>query len=220
MITPSDKTYKKTKQIMLGQGKMNIDFKPLADFIDTKFNVRVINIIYEHIDSKGNPKLDIHFEFEYEKRSFAIKPNEVCSSFNGKKKRIIAEKFGQLADIQKYQTKDVWVTFSAFEPIAKIEANESVSREELDKLQKRLDNKDIWTISRFFSGVTFFLHTNEQLKRYENSPLKKEWADKYFEILNVYDKFGYFKRDTFEIYLDSKENFDKNYNGSWWYYYK
>jgi hypothetical protein len=58
------------------------------------------------------------------------------------------------------------------------------------------------------------------LKRYENSPLKKEWADKYFEILNVYDKFGYFKRDTFEIDLDSKENFDKNYNGSWWYYYK
>jgi hypothetical protein len=150
MITPSDKTYKKTKQIMLGQGKMNIDFKPLADFIDTKFNVRVINIIYEHIDSKGNPKLDIHFEFEYEKRSFAIKPNEACSSFNGKKKRIIAEKFGQLADIQKYQTKDVWVTFSAFEPIAKIEVNESVSREELDKLQKRLEIRIFGQFPVFF----------------------------------------------------------------------
>ena len=68
--------------------------------------------------------------------------------------------------------------------------------------------------------MTIDKHSFLPLIREIVSPLKKEWADKYFEILNVYDKFGYFKRDTFEIYLDSKENFDKNYTGSWWYYYK
>ena len=73
---------------------------------------------------------------------------------------------------------------------------------------------------RFSSRATFFLHTDELLKLYENSSIKKEWADKYFEVLNVYNEFGYFKRDTFEIFLDSKENFDKNYEGRWFYYYK
>ncbi|MDR2929130.1 MAG: hypothetical protein LBV41_13170, partial [Cytophagaceae bacterium] len=59
-----------------------------------------------------------------------------------------------------------------------------------------------------------------QLKFYEKSPLKKEWADKYREILRQHDEFGYYKRGRFNIYLDSKENFDKNYNSNWWYYYK
>jgi hypothetical protein len=221
MITPSDKTYQSTKQIILGKEEMNPDFKPLANFINTKFDVRVVNIIYDHIDSKGEPRLRICFEFDYEHRSFnANDVNEPIYNFDKKKQQIIAEKFGQLVDTKRYKAKNVWVIYSAFEPIAKIEANEKISKEELDKLQKQLNNKDIWTISRLFSGATIFLYTDEQLKFYENSPLKKEWADKYFEILNAYNEFGYFKRDTFDIFLDSKENFDKNYDSNWWYYYK
>jgi len=220
MIMPSDKTYQKTKQIMLGKEKMNPDFKLLADFIDKKFNVKVVNIIYDHIDSYGCPRLNICFEFEYEKRSFDANPNERFSVFDRKKQQIIAKKFEQLADNEKYKTRGAWIIYSAFEPIAKTEANEKISEEELDKLRKQLDNKDIWTISRLFTGVTFFLYTDEQLKTYEDSSLKKEWADMYFDILKTYDEFDYFKRDTFDIFLDSKEDFDKNYDSNWWYYYK
>ena len=42
----------------------------------------------------------------------------------------------------------------------------------------------------------------------------------YFELLKEYDEFEYFKQDSFLIYLDSKENFDNNYEGDWHYYYK
>lgn len=218
---PSDKTYQRTKQIMLGNKKMNPDFKPLADFINVKFDVRVVNIIYDHIDHKGTPRLNICFEFDYERNSFnANDINESIYNFDKEKQQVIAEKFGQLVDKKPYDAKNVYVIYSAFEPIAKIEANEKISEEELDDLQIQLDNKEIWTITRLFSGATIFLYTDEQLKFYENNPLKKEWADKYFEILNAYNEFGYFKRDTFDIYLDSKDNFDKNYDSNWWYYYK
>lgn len=217
---PSDKTYQKVKQIMLGNLKMNPDFRLLADFIDQKFKVKVIDIIYDSIDSKKTPRLEICFESESEKNSFYKNKNERFSNFDNKKQQIIAEKFEQFADKEKYRTKNTWVVYSAFEPIAKMEANENISPEDINKLQNQLNNNDIWKISRAFAGVTFFLYTNEQLKLYENSPLKKEWADKYFEILKPYDEFDYFKRDKFNISLDSKENFDNNYQSNWFYYYK
>jgi hypothetical protein len=216
---PSDKTYQMTKQIMLGKKKINPDFKPLADFIDKQFGVKVINIIYDQIDNKI-PRLNIHFEFEREQKSFHIKPNDRLVGYDKKKQQIIADCFEQLADKKHYKTKDIWVVYSAFAPVAKIEANMNVSAEEKEKLQTQLGNKDIWTISNAFTSVTFFLYTDEQLKFYEKSPLKKEWADKYREVLRLHDEFGYYKRSPFKIYLDSKENFDKNYDSNWWYYYK
>ena len=88
------------------------------------------------------------------------------------------------------------------------------------QLKTELNCKDLWEISRCFSGTTFFLFTDEQLKQYENSETRKVWADKYFDLLEPYNEFGYFKRDNFNIYLDSKENFDNNYESNWYYYYK
>jgi hypothetical protein len=67
-------------------------------------------------------------------------------------------------------------------------------------------NSDFKPLADFINSVTFYLYTDKQVKLYENSPLKKEWADKYFDILKNYDEFGYFKRDTFDIYLDSNKN--------------
>ena len=110
--------------------------------------------------------------------------------------------------------------YGDFESIARIEANESVPEQKVKELKTKLDNNDIWEISRAFSGTTIFLHTDEQVKKYENSVEHKRWTDKYFELLSQYDEFGYFKREFFSIYLDSKENFDNNYESNWYYYYK
>lgn len=233
---PSDKEYKVTKQIMLGKSKLNPEFLELANFIDTTFKVNTINIIYDTIDKEKRPRLNICFEFEREKQSF----NEDNGHFNfdSKKQKIIADKFKQTLENQKiikkkglfdfftksqtekYKTDNIWIYYSAFEPIARIEANENVPQDKVVQLKKELDNKELWEISRAFSGTTFFLYTDEQAKHYENSETKKIWADKYFDILEPYNEFGYYKRDCFNIYLDSKENFDKNYESNWYYYYK
>lgn len=46
------------------------------------------------------------------------------------------------------------------------------------------------------------------------------WADTYFEIARRYDDFGYLTRAEIAIRVDSKENFDVNYSGNWFYYFK
>ena len=232
---PSDKEYKATKQIMLGKATMNPDFRRLADFIDQTFNVTTINIIYDTIDKEKRPRLNICFEFESEKRIFYT---DSGNGFNSKKQKIIAEKFRTImkerknvenegffgfltkSKYEKYKTNNIWIVFSAFEPIARIEANENISQDKVNQLKKEIDNKDIWEISRCFSGTTFFLYTDQQIKEYEQSDARKLWAEKYFDLLEPHNEFGYFKRDKFNIYLDSKENFDNNYESNWYYYYK
>ncbi len=236
MIMPSDREYKATKQIMLRKAIMNPDFVELANFIDQTFEVKTINILYDTIDKEKRPRLNICFEFEHEKQSF--NKNNGNFNFDSKKQKTIADKFRQTLIEQKivkrkgffdffmkpknekYKTKNVWVYYSAFEPIARIEANENVPQDKVVQLKDELNNKDLWEISSCFSSITFFLYTEQQVKEYENNHTQKLWADRYFDLLEPYNEFGYFKRDKFNVYLDSKENFDTNYGSNWYYYYK
>ncbi|PRD54691.1 hypothetical protein [Sphingobacterium gobiense] len=236
MIMPSDKEYKVTKQIMLGRATINPDFIELANFIDQTFDVKTVNIFYDTIDKGKRPRLNICFEFEREKQIFNEKGGHV--NLDSEKQKIIADKFSQtlkeqkiirrkgLFDVftkskkEKFRPDNVCVYYSAFEPIARIEANENVPKEKIAQLKKGLNSKDLWEISRCFSGTTFFLYTDHQMKQFENSDVRKLWADKYFDLLEPYNEFGYLKREKFNINLDSKENFDNNYESNWYYYYK
>jgi hypothetical protein len=235
MIMPSDKEYKETKQIMLGKKSIKPEFRELADWIDNEFDVKTINIIYDTIDNGQRPRLQICFEFERERSKFT---NREKGRFDIDKQKAIADKFKETlldndiiqkksfidffrnSTVSKYMTEDMWVIYGAFEPIARIEANESIPQSKIQALKTNLSNVDVWEISRAFSGVTFFLFTDTQVKQYENTSITKDWTNKYFDILEQYNEFGYFKRENFSIYLDSKENFDKNYESNWFYYYK
>lgn len=235
MIMPSDKEYLETKQVMLGQKSIRPEFKSLSEFIDKKFRVKTLNIIYDTIDNGQRPRVQICFEFEKEVSKFLDRRTGV---FDRDKQRQISDMFAEtIFEIEpaksetlvkffrsrptpKYLTKDVWVIFSAFEPVARIEANQNIPTHKIEQLKADLHCEELWEISRSFCGVTFFLFTDAQVKKFEKSTLKKEWTDRYFELLDQYNEFGYFKRDYFSIYLDSKENVDDNYQSNWYYYYK
>lgn len=194
-----------------------------------------INIFYDTIDNGTRPRLEICFEHPGEKAAFNLPDGW---GFDPEKQKAIGEKFketlkeqgliqgkGLLGLFKKaatsiYKTENIRVIYGDFESIARIEANESIPEEKIKALKEALNNQDIWEISRAFSGTTIFLHTDEQVKKYENTEIHKKWTDKYFELLSQYDQFGYFKRAFFSVHLDSKENFENHYEGSWYYYYK
>ena len=221
MILPSDQDYQETKRIMLGKSTMNPVFRPLADWIDQWYGVKTINIVYDTIDQGQRPRLQICFETEREKAIFT-KSNTF--SFDKDTQQAITDKFEQTLQTQgltgTYSSTNLWIIYSAFEPIAKIDANESIPQDKVIAFKTALHNPDLWEVSRSFSATTFFLYTDEQVKQYENSTLRQEWTDRYFALLKQYDVFNYLKREGFTIYLDSKENFDTHYGSNWWYYYK
>ncbi|HEY5823819.1 MAG TPA: hypothetical protein VIT44_05625 [Cyclobacteriaceae bacterium] len=228
MIMPSDKEYKSTKQIMLGQKTINPDFKELADWIDKTYDVRTINIIYDTFIAarRKQSRLRVCFEFESESSKFR---DDTRINFDTDMQTAIATKFKEILSMKngltgffrssRYVTDNILIVFSAFEPVARLEANLKIPQEKVKELQKDLDNPDLWKISSF-GATTFFLFTDNQVRKYEGSKIKKDWTDKYFELLERYDEFKYFKRKDFSIHLDSKENFDKNYESNWYYYYK
>ncbi|WP_370089753.1 hypothetical protein [Ekhidna sp.] len=234
MILKSDKVYKQTKQIILGDSKMAPLYEPLANWIDSTFNVKTVNIVHDYINGNKRPRLNIIFEFEKEKLKFngkerfgydSSKQKKIAGEFERLMKEYFDSKRPGLLNFFKRENhesiwKNLWVIFSSFEPVAKSEVNEKLPESRIKQLKNDIANPDIWEISRAFSGVTFFVHTDEQLKKYEKGTEKEVWRNQYFQLLKEYDEYNYFNLKTFNIYLDSKENFDNNYESSWFYYYR
>ncbi|MCC6410399.1 MAG: hypothetical protein IT270_01995 [Saprospiraceae bacterium] len=232
MILPSDNVYQQTRLIKQGKAAFPPDFQPLAEWIKETYGVKPINIVYNTIENSERPRLEVCFEFEAEKAKF-LDNNQFAP--DTEKQQAIAEQFGKIVEAKKamvmvgaghgagfsdYNPEGVWVIYSAFDRVAKMEANENIPQADIDALQKELANNDLWCISRMFSAATFFVYTDEQLEVYNHSGIKEAWAKKYFQLLKQYDPFDYVKEDNFFIYLDSKENFDTNYDSNWYYYYK
>lgn len=232
---PSDKEYTQTKRIMLGTDKMKPEFVPLAEWIDKTYYVKTINIIYDKLDNK-TPRIQICFEYEKEKNKFLTHD---ISYFDKSKQKAIGQKFTEIINHQGlsrnnssisnifglnkngiYLTDNVFVIYGAFEPVAKLEATYKITQKQTEEFIKSFDNKDIWTISLGFTIPTFFMFTDEKVKEYDKPKIKSMWADKYYDFVKPFDEFNYFKRADIQVYIDSKENFDNNYESNWYYYYK
>ncbi len=235
MIMPSDKEYTQTKRIILGTDKMKPEFVPLADWIDKTYDVKTINIIYDTLDNK-TPRIQICFEYEEEKNKFLTHD---ISYFDKSKQKAIGQKFTEIIKQQGlsrtnssisnlfglnkngiYLTDNVFVIYGAFEPVAKLEASYKITQKQTEEFIKSFDNKDIWTISIGFTIPTFFMFTDEKVKEYDKSEIKSMWADRYYDFVKPFDEFNYFKRADIQVFIDSKENFDNNYESNWYYYYK
>ncbi|MFT3912420.1 MAG: hypothetical protein QM737_23535 [Ferruginibacter sp.] len=224
-----------TKRVILGKEKMKPEFVPLAEWINKTYGVKTINIIYDTIDKVQRPRLLICFEFEKEKQKFL---DGGITYFNKNKQEAIGLYFEKMlleqgiiknkafgdnfkpTDKEPYLTENIWVIFGAFEPLAKQEATYKITKERAEEFTNSFCNPDIWTISISFTIPTFFLFTDEKVKEYDKPEIKKQWADKFYDLIKPFDEFNYFKRESIQIYVDSKENFDNNYQSNWYYYYK
>lgn len=235
MITPSDKEYIETKRIIQGTERMKEEFIPLAKWIENTYDVKPINIIYDTLSDK-RPRIRICFEFSHEMEKFLTHD---IAYFDKLKQKTIGEMFSKTISQQArdngttsvlsifrsnirpvYSTKDVFVVYSAFKPIALMEATYMITKERIREFIESFNNANIWTISIGSVWPTFFMFTDEQVREYDKPEVKSVWADKYFDLLKPFDEFNYLTIDEVKVFLDSKENFDKNYESSWYYYYK
>jgi hypothetical protein len=220
MLLCSDSSYQQTKRVKKGKDKMNTDFEALAQWIDSEYGVKPINILYDTINDGKMPRLLICFEFKWEESKF-LNSNR---SMNTEKQQAIAGEFTRIVEAAglQYQTKDLWVIYGAFEPIAKAEVISSIPQEEIIQLQEELNDENLWLIMATSLGMRpgFFLFTDKQMKAYTGSETVNRWTDLFYALLKKYDEFDYIDRKEFAIYLDSKENFDTNYESNWYYYFK
>ena len=235
MVESSDKEYQSAKLIKQGRKNIAPEFKNIADWISKKYSVNVINICHELMTNMDKIRLGIAVEFGDEYLKFKEEDNW-WSNYDKKIQDEIAEKyielnktlnlkstkkiFGLIERNEKLKPSDIFISTSAFEPIAKEEVNTNIPEQRIEKLKLSFDLPQIWTISRCFGSATLFVFNNEQKVKFENSSELKKIENDYFKLLKEYDEFDYIKRDKFNIGLDSKQNFDDNYESNWYYYYK
>lgn len=220
MIMPSDEDYQQTKLLKKSGAALESPFRETADWVAAEYGVRVLNVLYDTVAPNDVPRLSVILETREEALRFQH------GAFGGYKKedqKRIQERFGAFLDRQgdrRFRAEGLFVIFAAFEPVARMEANESVTASDLEQLKARLNNPDLWEISRLFDRVTFFFYTDAQAKHYEAAGLRETYAREYTGLVLPHDEFGYIRRRAVPAYFDSKENFDTNYQSDWYYYYK
>nr|WP_319573428.1 hypothetical protein [uncultured Draconibacterium sp.] len=230
MIVSSDKEYVETKLIRQGKKKIKKDFVALVDWIQQNYEIKPINIYYEYDKLISKPRLMVILEYEKEEKRFLKdtlfpKP-EIAQNILSQFKILYGSTENyerKFPWINNYQIKDfsldkLFVIFKNFENIAKKEATSKIPQEKIEKLEKKLKIKDLWKIFKFWYIPTFFFYTDKQIEEYSKKGVEKYLTDCYFDLLKKYDEFDYIKREDFKIKLDSKENFDKNYQSNWFYY--
>jgi hypothetical protein len=193
----------------------------LAAWIASEYHVDVLDIHHDVVAPRNIPRLEIVLEWERDQLKFRgenlglgfydrVKQDEVISKF----KSLIAEQG------QTYRTDGLFVCFTGFEAVARVEANLKITQADLDHLRLRLDNSELWTISRVFDSATFFFYTDVQAKASETTGLRQTYTEAYEKLVAPHDEFGYLKKRGIHVYFDSKENLDINYQSNWLYYYR
>ncbi len=219
MIMPSDKDYRETKRLKKSGRPLPSPYRELADWIASAYGVQVLNIRYETVIPDSRPRLNVILEWERDQKKFTDRRG----NFDQGKENQIREQFERLLveqRVREIETERLFVIFSAFERVARIEANEKVTEADLDRLKRALANPDLWHISRLFDSATFFFYTIAQAEGYEVKGLRTPYAEEYLRLVKPHDEFGYVARTGILVTFDSKENFDTNYQSNWFYYYR
>lgn len=220
MITPSDKDYLETKLIKQVGGPLDSPFQELADWIYGQYEVIVLNIRYDMNVPYHNPLLTVILDTdEDEMKLFG------ADRLHSEKARIreIAEQFSSIirtqTQVKQFITDRMFVTFRSFEEVARREANGKVRKEMLERLKEDLKNDELWLITNNFDVVVFFFHTAAQAEDATRNGLLVPYAEAYARVVKPYDEFGYVEKHPIKVRFDSFENFHKNYQGNWYYYW-
>jgi hypothetical protein len=218
MISVTDREYVETKRIKQGLKQLEAPFDVLSSWIESTWHVHVLNVVFDPSSPLHGPRIQVILESE---RDLCVFQPEV--NFDADKQAAIKAKYLELlrgASASLDDEKGLFVVFSAFAPLARQEADARIRDEEVEALRQSIGDPDLWKIARCFSRVTFFFHTDEQARRGERDGRLAAYSRCYLELLKPHDEFGYIVADRFSVDFDSKENFDQNYAGSWFYYYR
>lgn len=213
-----DESYKLAKEIKKGNISVETHFIPFIDWINKKYSVKVlsVSIEYEKIKNKTTPQISIILERTSDFNKFV--DNILTIDINKQKECV--EAFLKLYPKKIKNVEEAFITFDNFEKTAIYEAIINIKKEELEEIRKSVDKDRLWLIDNAMGFFVVFTNTEQEREDIVNSNYYRIIKDKLFNLLKLYDEFNYITLDNLKVEFDSKENFEKNYRGNWFYYYR
>jgi hypothetical protein len=219
IIVPSDIAYQQTKRIKIGGASLPSPYRELAEWINVRYCVHVLNIILDTIEPDSRPRLNVVLGWEVDQRRFLGQ----FMNYDKEAQLGVQQQFASLTEKLENDSSHLpglFVIFTAFEPVAIVEANSRVTEGEIEHLKNILADPELWKIRKSFYGVTFFYFTDAQLKSHQAMGAQDNYAREYSRLTQRYDQWGYIQKRGVAVSLDSKENFDTNYRSNWFNYDK
>jgi hypothetical protein len=248
MYSSTDKLYKLSKEALRGE-KQELIFEKLINWIKKRFEINVIYVDYVFDKKDNRPKLHLIVENQKDYRKLMNNENEFSTGYKKEFQNEISEKFRDILsktsaknsessyinnllikiglkkryiENEKYKTKNIWVCYSVFSTVYNEDICSNFRNIEIEKLIKKYktENDQIWEIHMTSNYITLFFETEMQI--YENSRniSFEKMKTEYYEMIKEADEFNLIKIENINLSFDSKENFDKNYESNWYYYYK
>lgn len=236
-VQPGDPDYRRARRIKQGRSRLDPVYDAFAERFRERYGISPLALMLDAPDrprGQGKtPRLAVVLERTSQYRPFLRSP---FGGFDKEKQKAVAVLFTQSlpgADLRamfglppgprhgEVRADEIFVCFDDFERVAKWEAHDLAATAGLEDFIASLGIADqYWCIQRFAGPPIVFVRTDEQAGALKASALPAKWADTYFEIAKRHDEFGYLSRAENAIQVDSKENFETNYSGNWYYYFK
>jgi hypothetical protein len=215
--------FSETRRLKLGESVLPEHFKILQEWINSHYSINVLNIIYDKIEigpHKGSPRLNViidnltDYQKMFKKQFMPIEKR--AKSISNRFEKIIE----QTGLRNKYDLDNIYVIYSDYSYNSMSKVCELFIQNEKKNIMSKFAESNIWDMTGYASWIVVFCLTdkdlNENIKNGTNENIKKECL----RLLKLYDEFDYFNEKTLKLTFDSKQNFDENYQGNSFYYFR
>lgn len=239
LIEPDGRDFATLKRLKRGSARLDRIYAEFSMAFADQFGFEPLAVGVDSLASPGDggirPRLSVVLE-RTAQRVFFHRPQQLLSNYDRRKQRLVAELFAanvrevdlrRLFGLPRTTPEDFpWVdqllvTFEDFESAAIEEIHGLVAAADLDAWVATLGLGDqFWCARRLAGPPIVFVQTEAQAAILRADGRLEEWSASYFAVARQHDEFGYLTPDDARIAVDSKENLDTTYAGSWFNYFR
>jgi len=213
--------YEETLGIVLGMVKKSPVLEDLANWFMSTYSAKIINFRFALADTRQSNRYRLYMILET--REDYLKMVNHLLHDNKAHTTHVANGFKGIAQRHQYATdeqiKEMWVAYQDFSE----EAGRKTSRKAILEAKPQIleKNPTVWdVISSASYGLVVFYYTGNDVIENQNNGTSKMIEDAYYSILKKYDQIKFFTKGNMHLMFDSKENLDKNYGGSLFFYFR
>lgn len=218
MVFLDHDTYYKAKNIALGTTQRSPLANQLALWAAAEYAIKILDIQVKKLEppAKFSYELRVIVANAEDYRKTLLAPWERNEQLLTEFARQYLALAAQLGETQEIRLTDLHVVCTDFSDEAMTEANWKATKE--FGLQVKRLYPTIWEVMSLFDSSVVFYFADAEIAANEASGVSQAVTDKYYSILKQHDDLNLFSRDNIRLLFDSKENVDKNYAGSLFYY--
>jgi hypothetical protein len=230
MYNATDPSYIQARAIKKDLHQLLPAHKELIDWVSRKFGVSILDFICETKQTSAGYKQQVLILIpETEAEAQKLEPY-ACQQ------AIVAHFMPFFLSADPALKKSDVLKSDVFSPDSKpfpetIVGYHSLERVALKEAAKKAREEDpvvfekykdlVWTSNFPAEQYRYiFYYTDAQLKANRDNGINKAILNDLLSVLKKHDEFGYFGLHSLFVYFDSKETFERDYSGNWYYYYK